>query len=443
MTELSHLRMILFISLVCLLSPIFAQAQIELSRISMAARSDGMGYVIRLHLNESIDSAKVFQSGQGLVQVALYAPDLSTKSPRLSNFGDPLDHIDLTKTIWGIGIDVFIKEGTYFISDVYPDANKTDWLIALTHASEKDVTTLTDGISAINWIYISDVSKSSEIDDSYNQLNINYEDSTINETTLLEDDIFLDDVLTITNNNEEYDRIKSRTMFDLVVIDAGHGGKDPGTIGYTRKKEKDISLKVALKLGQYIKQNLPSVDVLYTRTDDRFIDLEDRGHLANNSQGDLFISIHCNAAKNRRAHGTEVFFLGQHRTEDAFEIMMQENSVVKLGDESKSQTLSEEQLVVYELTNSGYQSSAQMLAGMIDEQFKNRVGRKSRGVKQAGFIVLYYASMPSILVELGFISNKNEERFLNSDYGQTLMASALFRAIRDYKNSVDKSTNKN
>ncbi|TNE68204.1 N-acetylmuramoyl-L-alanine amidase [bacterium] len=241
--------------------------------------------------------------------------------------------------------------------------------------------------------------------------------------------------------DESYNRIKDKSKFDVVVIDAGHGGKDSGTLGFSKTKEKDISLNVALKLGEYIEKNLPDVKVIYTRKDDRFIELEDRGHFANKVEGDLFISIHCNAAKNRSAFGTEVFFLGQHRSEDALDVMLLENSVVRYeaneGD-SKSKGLTSEQLLIYELSNSGYMADSQLLAEMIDEQFNQRVSRKSRGVKQAGFIVLYYASMPSILVELGFISNRNEEKFLKSEYGQSLMASAIFRAVRDYKERYER-----
>jgi N-acetylmuramoyl-L-alanine amidase len=246
------------------------------------------------------------------------------------------------------------------------------------------------------------------------------------------------------NSSEDasYYEMKKKIKFDTVVIDAGHGGKDPGTIGYRHVEEKNIALAVALKLGAYIKKYLPGVKVVFTRDKDDFIPLEERGHIANKAQGDLFISIHCNSSPARSAHGTEIYFLGLHHTKDAYEVMKKENSVVKLeNNNDKKSQLSEEQLLIYELANSGYMSNAEKFAEDIDHQFKDRARRHSRGIKQAGFIVLYYASMPAVLVELGFISNPREEKFLHSKYGQTIMASALFRAVRKYKEQIDQSQN--
>jgi N-acetylmuramoyl-L-alanine amidase len=168
------------------------------------------------------------------------------------------------------------------------------------------------------------------------------------------------------------------------------------------------------------------------------VDLYERGRIANRAQGDLFVSIHANAARNRQAYGAEVYFLGVAKTEEALEVMKRENSVILLEDpSSRSRELTDEELIEYELTNIGYMSSSQRLAELMDRQFSERAGRRTRGVKQAGFIVLFQASMPAVLVELGFISNAQEERYLASESGQAILASAMFRAIRDYKEQLE------
>lgn len=169
-----------------------------------------------------------------------------------------------------------------------------------------------------------------------------------------------------------------------------------------------------------------------------FIDLYDRGNIANENEGDLFVSIHANSWHNPSVRGTEVFFLGLHRSESSLEIMKKENMIFNNG-EQQVRELTEEQLLIFELAHSGYIANSERIASMMDHQFTNRANRKSRGVKQAGFVVLYEASMPSLLVELGFLTNPSEQRFLTSEYGQSIMASAIFRSIRDYKIEYERS----
>lgn len=414
----------------------FGYAQTKLERLSLATRRDGKGYVIRFHLNQSLDSAKVIQSGSNLIQVAAYADDFELPNLESLQIGSPVTQVEEFEIQQGFGFNFNLEPNTYVIADMYLDANKKDWLLGLTLASQRDIDILTDGVSPIDWT-VTIISDSSATSPDSNLTLSQIPDSSITDT--LPEGIDFD--FTTLTLDESYNRIKDKSKLDVIVIDPGHGGKDSGTLGFSRTKEKDIALKVALKLGEYIEKNMPEVKVIYTRKDDRFIELEDRGHFANKVEGDLFISIHCNAAKNRSAYGTEVFFLGQHKSDDALDVMLLENSVVRYEEnegDSKSQGLTPEQLLIYELSNSGYMADSQLLAEMLDEQFKKRVNRKSRGVKQAGFMVLYYASMPSILVELGFISNKNEEKFLRSEYGQSLMASAIFRAVRDYKEKTER-----
>jgi N-acetylmuramoyl-L-alanine amidase len=233
---------------------------------------------------------------------------------------------------------------------------------------------------------------------------------------------------------------RQRWRLDTVVIDAGHGGKDPGTQGYGLK-EKDIVLAVALKLGHYLEDRL-GLHVVYTRTDDTFIELEERGRIANEAEAKLFISIHANATRSRRVAGTETFFLGRHKTDTARDVMERENSVINLEDDpSHYDGFGEFAVVQQTLAQSAYMRQSQQLASLIEDQFAERVHRHSRGVKQAGFIVLWAASMPAVLVELGFLTNHREGRFLQSEEGQDYMASALFRAIRAYKEEYERGMN--
>ncbi len=228
-----------------------------------------------------------------------------------------------------------------------------------------------------------------------------------------------------------------------MVIDPGHGGKDPGTLGINNLKEKDIVLDVALKVGEYLNEYIPDLTVVYTRTDDRFLGLAERGRLANEMGGDLFISIHANSfahssrSRQQRPNGAEIFFLGVARSQAAVEVMKRENSVLRFEEDTRE--LTEQDLLIYELTNAGNMQISEQLAEKMERQFRERAQRRSRGVKQAGFQVLYEASMPAVLIELGFLSNPAEARYLSTEYGQSIMASAIFRAIRDFKERVDQA----
>jgi len=230
---------------------------------------------------------------------------------------------------------------------------------------------------------------------------------------------------------------RERWKLDTIVLDPGHGGKDPGATA-NGLYEKTIVLDVAHKLGDYIENRL-GINVVYTRTDDRFIPLEERGHMANKAGAKLFISLHVNAARAHAAHGTETYFLGPSKTEAAEKVMERENSVIKYEENTeKYEDYDEQALVRQTLTQSAYMRQSEKLASLVQGQFENRVQRDNRGVHQAGFYVLWSASMPSVLVELGFLTNPQEARFLRSDRGQTLLASGLFRAVRNYKKVYEK-----
>jgi len=228
-----------------------------------------------------------------------------------------------------------------------------------------------------------------------------------------------------------------------VVIDAGHGGKDPGALG-KRTREKDIALKVALELGRIIEENTDDVKVLYTRNDDTFVQLEERANIANKNHADLFISIHCNAVKNPNVKGTETFVMGQTTTKGNLAVAQRENSVILLEEDYEERyegfdPSSPASHIIFSLYQNAYLDNSLNFAQKIETQFKQRVGRTSRGVKQAGFVVLWRTNMPSVLVELGFLTNQAEETYLMDDLGQVYLASGIWRAFRDYKKDLESS----
>lgn len=224
--------------------------------------------------------------------------------------------------------------------------------------------------------------------------------------------------------------------FDVVVIDAGHGGKDPGAIGINSIKEKDVTLAIALKLGEIIKKEMPDVSIIYTRKNDTFIDLYKRGKIANENNGKLFISIHCNSTKKKPsdASGAEVYLLRPGRTEEAIEIAETENSVIKYEDNpQRYEKLTDENFILVSMAHSAYMKYSEKFAGLLHKEFELNLKLKSRGVKQAGFYVLVGASMPSVLVETGFISNKDDAKFLKSTSGQNQIAQSIFSSIKTYR----------
>ena len=224
----------------------------------------------------------------------------------------------------------------------------------------------------------------------------------------------------------------------VVVIDAGHGGHDPGAIGKI-SKEKNINLNVALKVGNLIKRNCDDVKVIYTRSKDIFIPLDRRAEIANNAKADLFISIHTNAlANNRTAKGASTWTLGLAKSDANLEVAKRENSVILYESDYKTRYAgfnpnSAESYIIFEFMQDKYMSQSVHLASLVQKEFRHTCKRADRGVHQAGFLVLKASAMPSILVELGFISNPEEERYLNSEAGTTTLANGIFRAFLSYK----------
>ena len=226
-----------------------------------------------------------------------------------------------------------------------------------------------------------------------------------------------------------------------VVIDAGHGGKDPGAIGSGKTREKDIALQVALKLGEYISKNFPDVNVVYTRKTDVFIELHERAEIANKAKADLFIAVHINSSTNPEFYGTSTYVLGLHRSEANLEVAKRENAVILLEDDRDKNyefdPNSPEGHIIMSMKQNAFLEQSIDIASKIENQFENHAHRKSMGVKQAGFYVLYKTAMPSLLAEIGFISNPEEEKYLNSDKGQDQIASSLFNAFKKYKTEME------
>ena len=229
-----------------------------------------------------------------------------------------------------------------------------------------------------------------------------------------------------------------------VVLDAGHGGKDPGNLGTGKYKlrEKDIALDVTLKLGQYISEAFPDVKVIYTRKTDEFIPLHKRTEIANSAHADLFISIHCNGVSNTSVYGTETYVMGFKYSKNNLELTKKENAVIFLEDDYDQNydgldMDNPESNIIAALYQTAFLDQSINFANFVERQFSERVGRKSRGVKQSVLFVMNRTTMPSALIELGFLSNPTEEAYLQTEEGKVYMASAIFRAFRDYKHTVE------
>ncbi|RKY94536.1 MAG: hypothetical protein DRQ01_02125 [Ignavibacteriae bacterium] len=243
----------------------------------------------------------------------------------------------------------------------------------------------------------------------------------------------------IFTKSEETERYIEKWDFDVIVIDAGHGGKDPGAVGVNKLKEKDVNLKVALKLGKLIEKEMPDIKVIYTRKSDKFIDLYKRGKIANENEGSLFISIHCNSNKKKTPNGIEVYLLRPGRTQEAIDIAERENSVIEFEEEpERYKALTDENFILVSMAHSSYMKYSEKFADFLNKEFAANLSLKSRGVKQAGFYVLVGASMPSVLIESGFISNKEDSDFLKNNSGQQQLAVSIFGAIKTYRKYYEK-----
>lgn len=367
---------------------------VRIERITFAARSDGQGYVVRLHTAGRIGAYGEPAVEDGRLEWVIYNAEVARSYDDAEAEG-PVRRYSAQPKDGHLILRFHLQEDIQVEAAAYRDAASDDLLLGLTYSTDGNPVLPTPAPPV-----------ATASGDGPAKQEASYSSG-------------------------------ERWRLDTVVLDAGHGGKDPGTVGHGLK-EKDITLAIVKKLGAYLEERL-GMNVVYTRKDDRFIDLHERGHIANRAGGKLFISVHVNAATNSSASGTETFFLGMHRTERAREVMERENGVIQLEDNpERYENMDAQSVVMQTLAQSAYMRQSEELASSVEYQFSERVQRKSRGVKQAGFIVLYMASMPAILVETGFITNRSDASFLRSDRGQDYLASAIFRAVRDYKEQYEK-----
>jgi N-acetylmuramoyl-L-alanine amidase len=230
--------------------------------------------------------------------------------------------------------------------------------------------------------------------------------------------------------------------FNKIVLDAGHGGYDKGALGKS-SREKDLTLAITLKTGKLINDNLTDVEVIYTRNNDSFVELHKRADIANDSGADLFISIHCNSNLSPKPFGTETFVMGLHKTAENLEVAKTENAAILMEENYTNQYDGfdpnlDEDYITLNMFQSAHIEQSLELSQIVQDKMMRVAGMYDRGVKQAGFVVLYLTTMPGILIETGFLSNPAEEKFLLDDGNQDKIAYAIFNAVKDYKSTIEK-----
>lgn len=260
-------------------------------------------------------------------------------------------------------------------------------------------------------------------------------DSKIESTDIEINNNFINIMLrtSIQNNANQIIELRKQWLIDTIVLDPGHGGKDPGAIGYNKLKEKTVTLDVAKKLGQMIERKL-GINVIYTREKDVFVPLWKRTKLANQSDGKLFISIHANSsAGNKSVKGFETYLLRSGKIEDAIEVAERENGVINMEKNTHQYTnFKDENFILASITQNSFMKESERFASLIQKHMDSALNSNNRGVKQAGFHVLVGASMPNVLIEIGFLSNKKESKQLEKGKYRKLIATAIYKAIEEF-----------
>ena len=364
-----------------------AHADADIERVSFARRSDGRGYVVRIHASDRLGAYSVDQT-DGAVELVVYRARLAPRLRR-DNARGPVRSYRVVPDDDRVTFRFAVRGDVS--AQAYPDRESDDLLLALTTAPAAPVVQTSTSRPAPGGA--SGAAPASVGDTNW--------------------------------------------RLDTIVLDAGHGGSDHGAVA-NGTSDKEVALGVVLRLGEMIEREL-GVNVVYTRTrDDEFHALRERGRIANRAGGKLFISVHANAAGSSRARGTETFFLAPHKSESARQVMERENSVIELeSDPTLYADFDDEGGILRSMAMSAYQEESQLLATLVEREFVAS-GRKSRGVKQAPFLVLWAASMPAVLVETGFITNREEARFLASASGQEKTARAIFEAVKAYKERYER-----
>ena len=397
-----------------------ADATTEIRRVSFAPRADGAGIVIRLHATSPVHAySEPSLIDDNHLELIIFNAELSS-SHKFDLPHNPIHDFTVESNKGHLVFNFTLEEQVAIRSAAYPDQGSDDILIGITFVEGNASSVGVIPPVADRATSLPEVERSKKEQPRKRKARKQEPKETSTPVKSVSD-----------MSGEQW-------VLDTVVIDAGHGGHDSGARA-NGVNEKDINLQVALKLGYYL-ESILKVNVVYTRVDDRFVELEERGHIANESGAKLFISIHANAAPySQRVHGTETYILGMSRSDKARQVMERENSVVSLeADPSKYKDFGQNLTIRQTLTLSANQRLSEKLATHIENQFAERARRNSRGVKQAPFIVLWAASMPAVLVELGYLTNRFEANYLQSEQGQDYLASAIFRAVRDYKYEYEK-----
>jgi len=342
------------------------------------------------------------------------------------------------------GTQITINSTRYFGSELSGWKTNTGYVIVTAYPAKVDSASFTipHKIGLVRNVVANNFSQSVQLNFDLVTKNIE-EPKIIQDENTYEINIFLYkknvNVNNLIQSSDIIDNEKKNWIIDKVIIDPGHGGIDPGAVGPTGLKEKDVVLDVALKLGEMIEKNL-GLEVDYTRESDVFVPIRDRTKFSNAQNGKLFLSIHCNSTNDRRVAGYEVYFLSPAREEDAREVMELENSVIELEESQEIyKDMTDENLMIYSITQSGFLKESQEFAISLSQQLQRYIKQSNnRGVKQAGFYVLIGASMPNVLIELPFISNrKNEKLYKTNEYRKEL-AYGIYRGIEHFVNNFRK-----
>ncbi len=428
------------------------QAQTEIRRVSFASRSDGQGIVIRLHAKAPLNAySEPRFDDNNQIEVILFNAKLATSYKSDSPY-EPVVDLDVSERNGHLVFKFSLEDTISVQTAAYPDQGTNDLLVGVTlvgDQSQVPVAAASNSADRGKKMSATPVKKvatkpvvASEADSKEVTTNTLKSQAIAKAVAKESDvrDVKAVESLPISSVALTTEEKAEKWTLDTIVIDAGHGGHDSGAVAHGIK-EKDVNLSVALMLGSYLERIL-KVNVVYTRTNDSFVELQERGHIANEAGAKLFISIHANSAPySSKVTGTETYILGLHRTEKAKDVMERENAVVSLEANPDQYNAFYQNSILRTLALSANLRMSEKLAGEIESQFANRANRQSRGVKQAGLIVLWAASMPAVLVELGYLTNRFEAAYLNSKQGQDYLASAIFRAVRDFKLEYEKGLN--
>lgn len=431
------------------------QAQTEIRRVSFASRADGQGIVIRLHAKAPLNAySEPRFDDNNQIEVILFNAKLAASYKSDSPF-EPVVDFDVVARNGHLVFKFSLEDTISVETAAYPDQGTNDLLVGVTMVGEQQQTpvvavsnTADRGNKLVDTpvrkvatkpVSNTEAAKVDTKEATPNKLKSKAIEAAVAKASDVRD-VQAVESLPISSVALTTEEKAEKWTLDTIVIDAGHGGHDSGAVA-NGIKEKDVNLAVALKLGSYLERIL-KVNVIYTRTDDSFVELQERGHIANEAGAKLFISIHANSAPySSKVTGTETYILGLHRTEKAKDVMERENAVVSMEANPDQYNAFYQNSILRTLALSANLRMSEKLAGEIESQFANRANRQSRGVKQAGLIVLWAASMPAVLVELGYLTNRFEAAYLNSDQGQDYLASAIFRAVRDFKRDYEKGLN--